>query len=221
MSAVKLAVSILAADFGRLAEQVQEAEAGGADWVHVDVMDGQFVPPITMGPAICGAVRRATELPLDVHLMIAAPEQQIAAFADAGATGLTVHWEACPHAHRALEAIRKAGLRAGVAVNPGTPVTLLADVLDLANLVLVMSVDPGWGGQPYLPNSTRKLQQAREMLAGRGGVELEVDGGIDPTTARAAVSAGATVLVAGSSVYKGNASVADSLAALRAAAAGA
>jgi ribulose-phosphate 3-epimerase len=214
---VKLAPSILSADFGRLAEQVREAELGGADWIHVDVMDGHFVPNITMGPQVVAAVRRASSLPLDVHLMIEQPERHLAAFANAGADYLTVHVETCPHLHRTLQQARELGAKPGVTLNPGTPVESLFDVLDEAALVLVMSVNPGFGGQRYLPAATRRIARIAGELAARGrdDVELQVDGGIDRTTAQAAASAGATVLVAGSAVYNAHGDVASNLRALR------
>ena len=201
---VKIAPSILSADFGRLAEEVKAAEEAGADWIHVDVMDGQFVPNITIGPAIVDAVRRSTKLPLDVHLMIVSPERHLAAFAGAGADLITVHQETCPHLDRTIQQIRELGARPGVTVNPATPLDMLSEVLAHVDLVLVMSVNPGFGGQKYITGSTAKLQRARHMLdeAGRRNVELEVDGGIDVTTAVSAVRAGATVLVAGNAVYR-------------------
>jgi ribulose-phosphate 3-epimerase len=219
---VKIAPSILSADFGRLAEQVQAAEEAGADWIHVDVMDGHFVPNLTMGPQIVAAVRRATDLPLDVHLMIERPERLLPAFAGAGADVLTVHQEACPHLHRTLEQIRELGKRPGVAVNPATPLATLTDVLPSLALLLVMSVNPGFGGQRYIPQSTDKLSRATHMLGerGLGAIELEVDGGIDPSTAGAAVRAGATVLVAGNAVYGTPEGVAAAVRALRKAAEG-
>jgi ribulose-phosphate 3-epimerase len=215
---VKLAPSILSADFARLGEQVREAEAAGADYIHVDVMDGHFVPNITLGPLVTEAVKRSTSLPLDVHLMIEAPERYIHDFLHAGADILTIHQEVAPHLHRQLAAIREAGARAGVAINPSTPVALLQEVLPYADLVLVMSVNPGFGGQSFIPGSLRKVQELRRLAAEqRLDVEIEIDGGIGPDTAPDAVAAGARVLVAGSAVY-GEGSVAENLAALRAAA---
>lgn len=217
---VKLAPSILSADFARLGEQVREAEAAGADWIHVDVMDGHFVPQLSFGPLVAAAVRRSTSLPLDVHLMIERPERQLAAFAEAGAHQLTVHVETCPHLHRTLEQIRELGVRAGVTLNPATPLPAVFEVLDLVDLVLVMSVNPGFGGQRFIPASVERVRRLRQELDARGlaGVELSVDGGIDAQTALAVVRAGATALVAGSAVYGGGAGVAQNLAALRSAA---
>ena len=197
-----VAPSILAADFGRLAEEVQAVAAAGADWIHVDVMDGCFVPNITIGPAAVQAVRRATKLPLDVHLMIAAPALHLAAFARAGADILTVHAEACPHLHRTLQEIRDLGARAGVAFNPATPLDALEHVLELADLVLVMSVNPGFGGQKFIPAVVQKLEAARRA-ADRAGhpMDVEIDGGITPDNAGIAARAGANVLVAGTAVF--------------------
>jgi ribulose-phosphate 3-epimerase len=217
MARVKLAPSILSADFTRLGEQIREAEDAGADWIHVDVMDGHFVPNITIGPLIAAAARRCTRLPLDVHLMIEAPERYLAAFADAGVNSLTVHVETSPHLHRTVQRIRELGMRAGVALNPATPVDSIEEILPFVDLVLVMSVNPGFGGQSFIPTSVSKIERIRELLDERDltGVELEVDGGIDAGTARTVTRAGATALVAGSAVYNQRASVADNIAALR------
>ncbi len=224
MSALKIAPSILSADFARLGEQVREAEEGGADWIHVDVMDGHFVPNITIGPLIAEAARRSTRLPVDVHLMIEHPERYLEAFAKAGADYLTVHVETCRHLHRTVQQIRELGVKAGVTLNPATPVESLAEILPYVDLVLVMSVNPGFGGQSYIPTSTAKIARVRGMIdaLGRGGeVELEVDGGVAPDTIAEVAAAGATVVVAGSAVYNRRGSVADNLRTLREAAGGA
>lgn len=221
---VKIAPSILSADFARLGEQVQEAIRGGADLVHVDVMDGHFVPNLTIGPAVVAALRpiaAAANIPLDVHLMIEQPELLIPEFARAGADLLTVHVETCPHLHRTLQQIKELGLRAGVTLNPGTPLTALEDVLDEADQVLVMSVNPGFGGQSYIPASTRRIARLRRMLDEQGleQLQIEVDGGIKAENAAEVVEAGAAILVAGSAVFNKEHSVAENIAALRRAAA--
>jgi ribulose-phosphate 3-epimerase len=213
---IKIAPSILSADFGRLAEQVQEAEEGGADWIHVDVMDGRFVPNITIGPLITKAVREATDLPVDVHLMIADPERYVEAFRDAGADVITVHQEACPHLHGTLQQIRDLGALAGVALNPSSPVSLLSDVVELIDLLLVMTVNPGFGGQAYIPSS-KKVRAARQLLdgAGRSEAHLQVDGGVDPRTATEVAAAGADVLVAGSAIFRASGGIATAIAEIR------
>jgi ribulose-phosphate 3-epimerase len=217
---ILVAPSILSADFRRLGEQVAEAEAAGADWIHVDVMDGHFVPNITMGPLIAAAVRGATSLPIDTHLMIEAPGRFVSAFADAGVDSLTVHVEACPHLHRTVEQIREAGLSAAVALNPATPLEAISEILPYVEMILVMTVNPGFGGQSFIPTSLGKIARLREMLAERGleRVLIEVDGGIDAETALDVVRAGATTLVAGSAIYNSSGSVLGNVAALRSAA---
>ena len=199
---IKLAPSILAADFARLGEQVRAAEAAGADYIHIDVMDGHFVPPITMGPLVVAAVRRNCGLPLDVHLMIEEPERQVGALKDAGADLLTVHAEAGRHLHRTLKEIHAAGLRAGVAINPATHETAITEVLDLADLVLVMTINPGWGGQQFLASVRPKLRRVRRLIEAAGRpVELEVDGGINEATVLLVAEDGADVLVAGTAIF--------------------
>ncbi len=217
MSRVKIAPSILSADFTRLCEHIREAEAGGADWIHVDVMDGHFVPNITIGPLIAAAAKRSTSLPIDVHLMIEKPERYLAAFAEAGADYLTVHVETSPHLHRTVQQIRELGVRPGVTLNPATSVDTLAEILPYVDLVLVMSVNPGFGGQSYIPTSTDKIARIRRMLDARGldHVELQVDGGVAPDTVGEVVGAGATCFVAGSAVYNARASVAENVRRLR------
>jgi len=216
--AIKLAPSILTADFGRIGEQVHEAEQAGADYIHVDVMDGQFVPNITLGPIVVEGIRRATTLPLDIHLMILEPERQLQAFADAGASMMTVHLEATHHLHRAVYAIKQTGARAGVAINPATPASMLEDILPDLDLALVMSVDPGWGGQAFLPLALAKLRALRAAMQSRQmAAEIEIDGGINEVTGPQAVAAGATIVVAGSAIYNPRESVTSACGRLRAA----
>jgi ribulose-phosphate 3-epimerase len=199
---VKIAPSILNADFGHLADAVQRAEVGGADWIHVDVMDGVFVPNLTLGPMVVDAIRRATRLPLDVHLMIEDPRRYVGAFRDAGADGMTIHIEADRHPHRTLAEIRGLGARAGLALNPGTPVAHAADLMEELDVLLVMSVNPGFGGQPFIGSTLRKLSQARDLARERNpACEVEVDGGVKLGNAPDVAQAGATVVVAGSFVY--------------------
>jgi len=213
---IKVAPSILSADFARLADAVAEAEAAGADYIHVDVMDGQFVPNLTVGPPVVAAIRRVTRLPLDVHLMMVQPERYLRAFADAGANILTVQVEACPHLHRVLQNIRALGMRAGVALNPATPPVMISQVLTDLDLVLVMTVNPGFGGQVFIPTMVPKIAEVRRMLDEAGSpAELEVDGGINPETAPLAVRAGARVLVAGKGIYGAGVGVAAAIRALR------
>jgi ribulose-phosphate 3-epimerase len=197
-----VAPSILAADFARLGEEVRAADAAGADWIHVDVMDGHFVPNITIGPGVVRAIRPLTKKPLDVHLMIAPADPYLEAFAEAGADLITIHPEAGPHLERSLSAIRALGKRAGVALNPSTPESAIAYVLDRVDLILAMTVNPGFGGQAFIPAVAEKIRALKLMIGDRP-IELEVDGGIAPETAPLAVAAGANVLVAGSAVFKG------------------
>ncbi len=200
--AIAIAPSVLSADFGRLADEIAAVEAAGADLLHVDVMDGCFVPNITLGPNIVRAMRRATKLPLDVHLMIVEPEKHVGAFIDAGADSLTIHVEATPHSHRALQIIRSRKVRAGVALNPSTSEESLRYLLGSLDLVLVMSVNPGFGGQTFLPEVLPKVAAIRRMIdEGRHSIEIEIDGGIVEGTAGLAVSAGARVLVAGNAIF--------------------
>jgi ribulose-phosphate 3-epimerase len=199
---IRIAPSILSADFGRLAEEVGAAESAGADWIHVDVMDGHFVPNLTIGPPVVRAVRKVTKLPLDVHLMIATPERYVEAFAEAGADVISVHVEACTHLHRTLQHIRSLGKRAGVVLNPATPEDTLRYVLGVTDLVLVMSVNPGFGGQKFIPEVLPKVRAIRQMIDERKlPIDLEIDGGIAPDTIAAAAEAGARVFVAGNAVF--------------------
>lgn len=200
---IRIAPSILSADFARLGAEVTAIDEAGCDWVHVDVMDGHFVPNISFGPLIVEAIRPLTSRPLDVHLMIAPADPYIEAFAKAGADIITVHAEAGPHLHRTLQAIRQHGKKAGVALNPATPLAAVAHVLDDIDLLLIMSVNPGFGGQSFIPATLDKLRQAKALIGDRA-IDLEVDGGVTAQNAGEIAAAGANVLVAGSSVYKGN-----------------
>jgi len=213
---VRIAPSILSADFARLGEEVRAIDEAGADWIHVDVMDGHFVPNITIGVPVVAAIRKVTKLPLDVHLMIERPDRYIDAFAKAGADWLTVHVEAERHLHRTVQAIRQQGVKAGVSLNPATPAAALDEILPFIDLVLVMSVNPGFGGQQFIESSVAKIGAIRSAIDRRGlAVEIEVDGGISPDTVGRVARAGATVVVAGNAVYGGPRTVAQNIRAIR------
>ena len=200
---VRIAPSILSADFSKLGEEVAAIEAAGADWVHIDVMDGHFVPNLTFGAPVVSCLRKVTKMPFDVHLMVEAPQNYIADFAKAGADILTVHLETAPHLHRVIQAIKEAGLKAAVSLNPSTPLCLLEEILPELDMVLLMSVNPGFGGQAFIPSSLEKVRKLRQMLNERGlQTDIQVDGGVTPDNAAQLIAAGATVLVAGSAVYK-------------------
>ena len=222
MTSIKIAPSFLTADLARLADEVRAVEEAGADCLHLDVMDGHFVPPITFGAIVVEAVRKVTRLPLDVHLMIQEPERQLEAFAQAGAHILNVHVEACPQLHRALQQIRSLGCRAGVSLNPDTPLSAIDEVLAEADQVMVMGVNPGWGRQALLPGTLPKVRRLRSLLDERGlSPDIEIDGGVKVANAAACAEAGASVLVAGSAVFNDQASPGENLRALREALAGA
>lgn len=215
---IKIAPSILAADFGRLGEEVTRAQEAGADLIHIDVMDGRFVPNITMGPAVVEAVARVAAIPLDVHLMIAEPDRFLRRFAESGADSISVHIEACSHLHRVVGQIKEAGCRAGVALNPHTPASALQEILDDVNIINVMTVNPGFGGQSFISGMTRKLRTLRAMVAERD-IEIEADGGINAETISTVMNAGATIAIAGTCVFQHKRGIAAGVAELRRAAA--
>ncbi len=217
MSRVLIAPSILSADFARLGEEVAAITKAGADYIHVDVMDGHFVPNLTIGPMVVKAIRKATDLPFDVHLMISPVDPYVDAFAEAGANILTVHPEAGAHLHRTLQSIKAAGVKAGVSLNPASPVSLVETVIDDVDLILIMSVNPGFGGQKFISSQLKKIEAVRALIDKSGrDIRLEVDGGVDPVTAPKAIAAGADVLVAGSAVFRGGPDAyAKNIAALR------
>lgn len=213
---VRISSSLLAADFTRLGDQIAEAEAAGTDYLHIDVMDGRFVPNITMGPLAVEAARRVTQLPLDVHLMIVEPERHIRAFVEAGATIISVHVETCPHLHRVVEEIQQAGARPSVVLNPHSPAVLVQEILPFVDMVLVMTVNPGFGGQSFIPETLGKIREIRRMAdAIRRPIDVEVDGGIDEHTTPQVTAHGANVLVAGTSVFHAPDGVAAAILALR------
>ena len=211
-----IAPSILAADLNHLGEQVKSAVAGGADWIHVDVMDGRFVPNISFGPNAVKAVRRVTDLPIDVHLMIVEPEKHLQAFADAGTNHITVHYETCPHIHRTLQSIREMGMSPGMVINPGTPINVLSELTHDFDSVLIMTVNPGFGGQSFIPSMYDKIRRTRALLEKSGSkAEIQVDGGISSETIKACYEAGATNFIAGSAVFRHEDGVAAGITALR------
>lgn len=215
-NSTQIAASILAADFTQLGEQIREAETSGVGLIHIDIMDGQFVPNLTMGPLIVEAARRSTSLPLDVHLMIVEPDHLLKDFAEAGANAISVHWEACPHLHRTLQAIKRLGCRAGVALNPHTPAIFLSEVIHMIDVIIVMTVNPGFGGQDFLPEALPKIQQLRHMISAIGrDIDIEVDGGVNTTTALRCAEAGANVLIAGTAIFNSSFSVVEGVKKLR------
>ncbi|HWR44792.1 ribulose-phosphate 3-epimerase [Sporomusa sp.] len=212
---IKVAPSILSADFSRLADEIIKIEQAGADWVHIDVMDGHFVPNLTFGPPVIAAIRKVTKLPFDVHLMVTNPQELIEPFVKAGADIITVHAETAPHLHRLIQTIKEQGKKAGVSLNPSTPLTVVEEVLGDVDMVLIMSVNPGFGGQKFIPGAVDKIARLRAMLAERRlTVDIEVDGGINEATARQVAAAGANILVAGSAVY-GAPDIAEAIKAIR------
>jgi ribulose-phosphate 3-epimerase len=215
-AAIKILPSILSADFRCLGQQIEEVERAGADALHLDVMDGRFVPNITIGPFVVEAIRKATSLPLDVHLMIVEPERYLDDFAQAGANTLLVHQETCPHLHRTIQQIKQLGKRAGVVLNPSTPLSTLEEILPEVDQILLMSVNPGFGGQSFIESSVEKMRRLRQLVDERGArAALEIDGGIDPRTAPQVVAVGATMLVAGSAVFRAPGGAAEGVRGLR------
>lgn len=217
ISGVKIAPSILSADFSRLGQQVQEAVSGGADWLHIDIMDGVFVPNLSFGPVVIKAVRNITDIPFDVHLMIEHPDRYVDEYVKAGADYLVVHAETRIHLHRTLQHIRDHGAKAGMALNPGTPLEYVKHLLEDLDLVVIMTVNPGFGGQGFIKTMIPKIREVSQIIKDSGlSIELEVDGGVDPTTAPMVVEAGATALVAGSAVFRGKGSIAENIQGIRA-----
>lgn len=199
---IKIAPSILSADFAELGPEIRRVEAAGADLIHIDVMDGHFVPNLTIGPPVVAALRKVSRLPFDVHLMVNNPQDMLSAFIKAGADIVTVHAEVAPHLHRLIQTIKEQGVKAGVSLNPSTPLSAVEEVLDIVDMVLIMSVNPGFGGQKFIPGAVDKIRRLREMITARGHkVDIEVDGGVNADTARQVTEAGANILVAGSAVY--------------------
>lgn len=213
---IKIAPSILSADFGNLSGAVKEAEEGGADLIHIDVMDGHFVPNITIGPCVIESIRKTTKLPFDVHLMISEPEKYILDFVKAGSDIITVSAESSNHLHRAIQGIKEQGIKAGVALNPSTSINTIENILEDINMIVIMTVNPGFGGQKFIESMVPKIKSTRELIEKRGiDVDLEVDGGITPKNAKLAVDAGASILVAGSAVFKGEGTVKENIAKLK------
>jgi ribulose-phosphate 3-epimerase len=211
---VKVSPSILSANFARLEDDIKAAEEGGADLLHIDVMDGHFVPNITIGPLVVKALRGTSKLPFDVHLMISDPDRYLDHFIEAGSDYLTVHAETCDHLHRTLAYIRSKGVKAGVALNPSSPLSMVQHVLDQLDMIVIMTVNPGFGGQKFIPSVVEKIAEAKEMIGVRH-IEILVDGGVTPENARTCVDAGATILVAGSAVFKGQGTIAQNIAAIK------
>lgn len=213
-TSIKIAPSLLAADFTRLGEQIRDAQDAGAELIHFDVMDGRFVPNLTMGPVVLEAARRSTTLPIDVHLMMVEPDHMLPAFAKAGASRINVHWEACPNLHRTLQAIKALGCKTGVAINPQTPASFLSEILHMLDAVLVMTVNPGFGGQTFLPETLPKIQALGEMI-GDQEIDIVVDGGINAETMGAVMDAGANTLIIGSALFTDKMSVQDAMTEMR------